>query len=380
MAKRNKKQQRKKGNLKKRNVARARRRLKRDDAPYRDEGLSLAQTGMQDMPAILRWSQVLANEPEFHDPIFDPEACMRAFSDESQALGLDQDETATLPEAELSEKQADLILGIVNRVLGKKEQREIVRRLKRLLKRFGDEGDTEKRARINLLISLTEFAKDERVWGAIGLVSALVMRQVEGIMTVISSGLNHEVEADSVDQLLESLKASPEMARMEQMVARNPGVLDFFTKKLDREWDRGMRALEDGRLRLWLFDEEDYTAINHFLTEAQVPDAADETYDQSGMAGFVDKVVGLVNGKMDSEPFRGRVTERLTTILDEESVDAQFLSFVLRLRFSMSNEAWLAESGNYVMMRSLFADIRPEEEDDDADGKAELAKQDQGDQ
>ena len=336
MAKRNKKKTRKKANLKKRNIARSMRRANRDQAPHRDEGLSLAQTGMQDMPSILRWSQALANEPEFRDPIFDAEACMRAFSDQSQRLGLDQDDTATLPQAELSEKQADLILGIVNQVLGKKEQRDIVRRLKQLLKRFGDEGDIEITARINLLISLTEFAKDERVWGAIGLVSALVMRQVEGIMTVISTGMNHDMESGSVDQMLERIKASPEMSRMEQMIERNPGVLDFFTKKLDREWDRGMRALEDGELKLWLFDEEDYVAINQFLAEAEVPDTEEESYNVAGMAGFVDKVVALVGEKMESQSFRERVVERLTQILDEESVDSQFLSFVLRLRFSFN--------------------------------------------
>ncbi len=354
MAKRNKKQQRKKQNTKKRNLQRVARRSSQQAG---DEGLSLSEAGAKDIYEVLIWSGRLADVEEFVDPIFDPGECIEAFARNSETLGM----TAELTGREAEDKQADLMIRTVEDVLTKKHQKEIIRRLKKVKRRFVSEGLVQFVARVDIILSLVEFAKDQKVWGTIGLVSALVMRNVHNVMLATTTAqeamASDNLQDASFAEIQEALANNPERQKLEQMVEDNPALGDYYRKKLEDAWQEGMAAVENGELSLMLFDPADYEAVDGFLKLAQVSEDSDEL-DQDKAPEFIDSVSSLVNDKMDSGEFLGRVTERLEKIIVDESVPAEHLSFVLALRDAFDQPKWVKESAGFVLLRSLFADLR----------------------
>lgn len=356
MAKRNKKQARKKQNLKKRNMQR----LARKNQGYSgDEGLSLAEAGVKDIYEVLLWSGRLADVPEFTEQIFDPGKCIEAFGRHSEAMGLGNADD--LPTEEFEAKQADLMIATVEDVLTKKHQREILRRLKTVRNRYEAEGLTEFVARINILLSLVEFAKDQKVWGTIGLVSALVMRNVHNVMLATATAQDAlAAEQDSganYREIQAAMEDNPARQKLEQMVEENPALGDYYKQKLEDAWDMGMAAVEDGDLALMLFDPPDYEAVDGFLKLARVSEDSDEL-DQEKAPEFIDNVSALVNEKMNSAEFVERVKARLEAIITQETVPAEYLSFVVALRDAFDQPKWMKESAGFVLLRSLFADLR----------------------
>ena len=356
MAKRNKKQARQKKNTKKRNLQRA---ARKSSSLTGDQGLSLAAAGVKDIYEVLFWSGQLADAPEFKDPIFDPGECIEAFGRQSEALGLGNAED--LPKAELEAKQADLMIAIVEDVLTKKHQKEIVRRLKRVLKRFKEEGQHQFAERVQILLSLVEFAKDQRVWGTVGLVTALVMNNVQSVMLMTATAQD-ALEAEqaggaSYPELIQTLEQNPQRKQLEEMVENNPALGDYYKRKLEDAWQEGMDAVEVGELSLMLFDEADYHAVDGFLKEAQVSPDSDEL-DKNKAPAFIDAVANLVNEKMESAEFLQRVIGRLEEIIGKETVPAMYLSFVFALRDAFDQPKWVEESASYVLLRSLLADLR----------------------
>lgn len=356
MAKRNKKQQRKKINTKKRNLQRA---ARKNDQPSGDEGISLAEAGAKDIYEVLIWSGQLADVAEFADPIFNPGECIEAFGRHSEALGLGNAES--LSKEELDIKQSDLMIATVEDVLTKKHQKEIVRRLKRTKKRFESEGLVQFVARIQILLSLVEFAKDSRVWGTIGLVSSLVMKNVQDVMLLTTTAQeaidSQQLKGANYGELIESLENNPQRKKLEEMVENNPALGDYYKSKLEDAWSEGMAAVENGELALMLFDPADYEAVDGFLDAAKVTPDSDEL-DHEKAPIFIDNVSNLVNEKMNSPEFLQRVTGRLEAIITTESVPADYLSFVLALRDAFDQPKWVKESAGFVLLRSLFADLR----------------------
>ncbi|MFK7803466.1 MAG: hypothetical protein AB8G95_17655, partial [Anaerolineae bacterium] len=239
MAKRNKKQSRQKQNIKKRNLQRL---ARKSEQPSGDQGLSLADAGVKDLYEILIWSSGLADEPEFADPIFDPGECIEAFGRQSEALGLGESEN--LSKEELDIKQSDLMIATVEEVLTKKHQKEIIRRLKKIKKRFETDGLVEFVTRIQILLSLVEFTKDDRVWGTIGLVSSMVMKNVQEVM-LLTTTAQEAMAADQIGgsnygELIESLEESPQRQLLDEMVEKNPALGDYYKKKLEDAWQEGM--------------------------------------------------------------------------------------------------------------------------------------------
>ena len=106
-----------------------------------------------------------------------------------------------------------------------------------------------------------------------------------------------------------------------------------------------------------LFDPADYEKVDGFLKLAQVSEDSDEL-DGDKAPQFIDSVSSLVNDKMDSGEFLGRVTSRLETIITQETVAGEYLSFVVALRDAFDQPKWVKESAGFVLLRSLFADLR----------------------
>ena len=94
-----------------------------------------------------------------------------------------------------------------------------------------------------------------------------------------------------------------------------------------------------------------------FLDKARVSPDSDEL-DHEKAPAFIDSVSNLVNEKMNSAEFLQRATARLEAIVTQESVPADYLSFVLALRDAFDQPKWVEESAGFVMLRSLFADLR----------------------
>ncbi|MEM8857873.1 MAG: hypothetical protein AAGD96_06110 [Chloroflexota bacterium] len=270
-----------------------------------------------------------------------------------------------LPTEEFEAKQADLMIATVEDVLTKKHQKEIVRRLKTVKNRYEADGLVEFVARINILLSLVEFAKDQRVWGTVGLVSALVMRNVHNVMLATATAQDalaaEHQDGASYAEIQAAMEDSPARQKLEEMVESNPALGDYYRKKLEDAWDIGMAAVEYGDLSLMLFDPPDYEAVDGFLKLAQVSEESDEL-DQAKAPEFIDNVSRLVNKKMESAEFIGRVKERLEAIIAQESVPAKYLSFVVALRDAFDQPKWMEESAGFVMLRSLFADLMAPEE------------------
>ncbi|MFT5194318.1 MAG: hypothetical protein ACI9EW_001233 [Cellvibrionaceae bacterium] len=356
MAKRNKKQNRQKENIKKRNFQRI---ARKSDQPSGDKGLSLADAGVKDLYEILLWSSGLTGEAEFEAPIFNPGECIEAFGRQSEALGLGESEN--LSKEELDIKQSDLMIATVEEVLTKKHQKEIVRRLKKIKKRFEAEGLTQFVTRIQILLSLVEFTKDDRVWGTIGLVSSMVMKNVQDVMLLTTTAQDamaaDQIGGENYGELIESLEKSPQRQLLDEMVEKNPALGEYYKKKLEDAWQEGMMAVEQGELSLMLFDPADYEAVDTFLEQAKVSPDSDEL-DHEKAPIFIDNVSNLVNEKMNSAEFLQRAKNRLEEIAVKESVPAEYLSFVLAMRDAFDQPKWVEESAGFVMLRSLFADLR----------------------
>ena len=122
-------------------------------------------------------------------------------------------------------------------------------------------------------------------------------------------------------------------------------------------WQDGMAAVEQGELSLMLFDPADYKAVDGFLEQSKVsPDSEELDHEKAPI--FIDNVSNLVNEKMNSAEFLQRVKGRLEEIAVKELVPAEYLSFVLALRDAFDQPKWMEESAGFVMLRSLFADLR----------------------
>lgn len=357
MTKRNKKQARRKQTIKKRNLRRV---ARKSNPPAGDQGFSLAAAGAQDIHDVLMWSEELADAPEFKTLTFDPAECMEAFGRHSQALGLDAADD--LPHDELEEKQADLMLAIIGDVLTPKHQKEIMRRLKRTHKRFEKEEAFESAQRVQILISLLDFAKDKRVFGTLGFVNVLVTRNLQAIMLLAATAediKSMSPEVSTYAEMSETIEQHPQRDQLVSMFENNPAMGQFFRQKVDHSWDAGMAALENGDLSLRLFDEADYEAINGFLDDVK-GDADTDEMDEEKLSAFIEALTSLVKEKIKSADFLARVATRLEEIIAQESIPAEYMPFAFSLRSSLKMPEWIEESAEPVLVYALLADLRSE--------------------
>jgi hypothetical protein len=311
-------------------------------------------------------SEDLVDEPEFDGIYVHPLQCAQAFVQVTEGMDIEEEDFSALPEEERGELYMDAMEELAGRLLTDDLAEEIVAALEALHQRAKQEGDARLAARAAALVSFLEEADEAEAWSSVGVVLAIFQRSLDAgfelaeVLAEAQEAGEIPVGEEGALPDWEELEDSPLDQALRAIVARYPGLTDFWIEEGDRSWEEGMEDLLNGELYLALFDEDEVWAGVEALGATMGAVLGEEAVimeEVSEAAGaFVSAADDHLSSLLNPERVEG-VKGRLAEILEGGEYDVRRASFIE----AYAEELELAESHRDrvdLLMPAYLGEIR----------------------
>lgn len=318
---------------------------------------------MMPLMELILDSDNLIEEPEFDGIYAHPLLCAEAFDEAIADHDLEDVSPSDLPADQQEEIYLELIEETVSEVLTPELEEAILSALQDLRERAREEGDEDLVAQAAAVYAFLDEMSAE-MWINVGVVQAVVQRSLNAGMEmydVVQEIAEKAAAGEGRSGFLRRLIGATPEQKMEQVLAKYPGLEGFMADQVQGDWEEGLDALTVGELDLGVFAEAEIAAaleqarsLGIKLTgqgEVLVPDAESE---EEKVQAFVTWLLGYVK-EMATPERLGRVQARLGEFAEE--ADPSELAFL-----SLANEelqgAELSDRLQALLVRALVGEMR----------------------
>jgi len=229
-----------------------------------EEGAVPEHVAMMPFMETILDSEDLIDEPEFDGVYAHPLLCVQAFVEQMQELGFEDVDPDDLPMSEQKDLRAKMREGMAMQMMTPDLQKAILSALDELRERAREEGDQDLVAQAAGVYALLDDATAVEMWTLVGVVQAVIGRSLDAgieMYDIIQRQAERAEAGNGGPGLLHRLIGATPEQRMERVLNKYPGLVNFLAGQVRDDWEEGAQALVEGELDLGFFSAAEISAV-----------------------------------------------------------------------------------------------------------------------